>query len=138
MVLATIQGKNKEISSITALNGELIYDEKQQEYINKLIDILHENKVMYRKKQEIRKIRDKFVAFLEHSEADDIGRIRTAIVLYDKNTPKKEINKTLEAIGLNIDSFDLLLSKYKKRQMIINGAIIIVIAGVVILFKKSL
>lgn len=132
MVVATIQGKNKETDQITALNGHLIYEDEEQKYINQIIDIIDSKKINYRQKEEIRYAGDKFIAFLRHNQTDDIGRTRYAIMLYDKNTPKEEIDKTLEIMGLNINNFEQILKSYKKTQKLIKG-IYIVIAGVLIL-----
>ena len=127
MIIATIQGKNKKEETITTLNGEFIHNKEEQRYIDEIYR--NTRKIKYKNKQGIYPVKDKFLAFAEHPENDDIGRIRTAMIFYDKNTPKKEIDKTLEVMGLDIRNFNELLNKYKQKRIIINVTVFLTLTA---------
>ena len=127
MIIATIQGKNKKEETITTLNGEFIHNDEEQRYIDEIYR--NTRKIKYKNKQGIYPVKDKFLAFPEHPENDDIGRIRTAMIFYDKNTSKKEIDKTLEVMGLDIRNFNELLNKYKQKRIIINVTVFLTLTA---------
>lgn len=127
MIIATIQGKNKKEETITTLNGEFIHNDEEQRYIDEIYR--NTRKIKYKNKQGIYPVKDKFLAFAEHPENDDIGRIRTAMIFYDKNTSKKEIDKTLEVMGLDIRNFNELLNKYKQKRIIINVTVFLTLTA---------
>ena len=51
------------------------------------------------------------------------------MIFYDKNTPKKEIDKTLEVMGLDIRNFNELLNKYKQKRIIINVTVFLTLTA---------
>lgn len=136
MVLATIQGKNSQNDQITALNGKIIFGEDEQKQIDDLIDFRSKFKITYKQREEFIKKGNKFFVFLKHIEPDDIGRTRVAMLLYDKNTPKDEIEKTLNVMGLDVANFNNILNKYKTKRVIIGAIICLVVAGVIIYLKR--
>ena len=107
MIIATIQGKNKKEETITTLNGEFVYGDEEQRCIDKIL--ANTKNIGNIGKQKFCSVNDNFIVFIDHPEKDDIGRIRTAMVFYNKDITKEEIYKTIEKMGLDIQNFDKLL-----------------------------
>ena len=102
MITATIQGisdKNNQ-QHITAFNGEIIDGDITQEKINQLYKDCYE--VSLNDKELYCELKNgKLFCAIEHPVLDDIGRIRTALIVWDKDTPRETIRKTLGVMGLS-------------------------------------
>lgn len=155
MIRATIQGKDKANNrrSITAQNAVLIVDEMAQKAcINAILrdcKNVSANDEIYCELEN-----DKFFCVLNHPEKDDIGRVRGALIVWDKNTSQELIEKTLEVMGLEKKRFLKLKNDYEIRQkesknnkemcvvckrkntLVVVGAVAVIAAAVYILLKN--
>ena len=116
MIIATIQGISRADNGkhITAYNGSLITGKEQENRVNELfrsigeIDVSEELFCFTKQGQ--------CLCAIEHPQKDEMGRIRTALILYDKDTSDAMIKQTLEVMGLEHERFDKLRQKYFERQ----------------------
>ena len=137
MIIATIQGENKKEETMTTLNGEFVYGDEQQRCIDKIL--ANTKNIDNRGKQKFCSVNDNFIVFIDHPEKDDIGRIRTAMVFYNKDITKEEIYKTIEKMGLDIQNFDKLQKEYTEKKALIKGAILFAVAvGTILWLKRDL
>lgn len=148
MITATIQGISSEnnCKHITAHNGKIIEGDIAQEKINQLYDDCYEvdlgDKELYCELGN-----GKLFCAIDHPVRDDIGRIRTALIVWDKNTPQKNIQDTIEVMGLSHSRLLELENEYnslkahsskkrsKKGLYIACGVAIIAITTIILLKK---
>ena len=147
MIIATIQGASAKQSYryITAVDGEIIPQEKQRKFINKLFDDGEE--VSMNKEEYLKLENGKLACAIFHPQKDDIGRKRYALLVWDEDTNEELIEQTIKIMGLELVRFDELKRDYerslnqKKTQALFNKIIaiglgVIVLAGIVILLRK--
>ena len=105
MISATISGKDKANNRkhITAQDGNLITGESQSECINVILKDCQNVNVSGEYYCELEN--GKLFCALYHTEKDDIGRRRTALIVWDKDTSNEMIQKTLEVMGLEYERF---------------------------------
>lgn len=117
MVYASMQGKNEDNKRVTAVDGKLLIAGEEENKI--LLDIA--KKLSTRRLDFSGMIRNlnrfERYCYLNHPEADDIGRPRKALIIWDKNESEENIRKTLEAIGINnFNEWELANEKYLKKD----------------------
>lgn len=115
MISATIQGidKSNNREHITAQNGKLITGEVQRECVNAILRDCKEvsaDDEMYCELDN-----GKLFCALYHPIKDDIGRLRIALIVLDKDTPNELIQKTLEVMGLDYERFLELKGAFEER-----------------------
>ena len=105
MISATIQGidKSNNRAHITAQNGSLITGEAQRECVNEILRDCREESVDDEVYCELDN--GKLFCALYHPVKDDIGRPRTALIVWDKDTSNELMQKTLEVMGLEFGRF---------------------------------
>lgn len=118
MISATIQGINKANNRkhTTAQNGKLITGEAQRECVNAILrDCKNESA-----DDEVYCELDngKLFCALYHPVKDDIGRMRIALIVWDKDTSNELIQKTLEVMGLELKRFLELKSEFEERFVV--------------------
>ena len=118
MISATIQGINKANNRkhTTAQNGKLITGEAQRECVNVILrDCKNESA-----DDEVYCELDngKLFCALYHPVKDDIGRMRIALIVWDKDTSNELIQKTLEVMGLSYERFLELKSEFEERFVV--------------------
>lgn len=115
MISATIQGINKANNRkhITAQNGKLITGEAQKECVNAILRDCREASADDEVYCELDN--GKLFCALYHPIKDDIGRMRIALIVWDKDTPNELIQKTLEVMGLEFKRFLELKSAFEER-----------------------
>lgn len=136
MISATIQGINKANNRkhITAQNGKLITGEAQRECVNAILRDCREASADDEVYCELDNA--KLFCALYHPQKDDIGRRRTALIVWDKDTPMELIQKTLEVMGLEFERFVRLQAEFeaerKARQSGVAKNTLIIVGGVVL------
>lgn len=115
MISATIQGIHKENNRkhTTAQNGKLITGEAQKECINAILRDCKDESVDDEVYCELDN--GKLFCALYHPMKDDIGRMRIALIVWDKDTSNELIQKTLEVMGLEYERFLELKGEFDKR-----------------------
>lgn len=130
MISAMIQATNKDKNSIVALNGQILSGDEAREQAESIFDEV--DNIKYGDKEEIQKIRsNQFFCNLYHSQKDDLGRIRTALIIWDKDTPAELIQSTIKALGLDFGKWKKLFADYqqrrKKQTLMLSLAVFVVI-----------
>lgn len=142
MISATIQGKSVGDNHTTARDGKLITKEAQKRCID---DILNDCSEVDTRKTKFYKLSGgKFLCVLSHPEKDDAGRVRSALIVWDKDTDDMLIQKTLEVMGLEFERFLELKHKFETRQrvgvskntLVIVGSIALLAFAAYLLLKK--
>lgn len=115
MISATIQGIHKENNGkhTTAQNGKLITGEAQRKCVNAILKAFRGIKVREESYFEIDS--GELLCTLYHPIKDDIGRMRIALIVWDKDTPNELIQKTLEVMGLDYERFLELKGGFEER-----------------------
>ena len=115
MISATIQGKDKSNNRqhTTAKNGELITGEAQKKCVNAILKDSQNVNIDGEYYCELEN--SKFFCALYHPECDDIGRMRIALIVWDKDTSDELIQKTLEVMGFEYNHFLELKSEFEAR-----------------------
>jgi len=112
MIVATIQGVSlsNNCKHITALNGKLIIGGEQEKHIDCIYGAINEINV----ENEIfcKVAKRQYFCALCHPKKDEMDRIRTALILYDKHTSEQEISQTLKVMGLDYGKFKELRTAY--------------------------
>lgn len=136
MISATIQGVDKanNRARISAQNGKLITGEAQRECVNAILRDCKDISVNEELYCELDNA--KFFCALYHPQKDDIGRRRTALIVWDKDTPMELIQKTLEVMGLEFERFVRLQADFeaerKARQSGVAKNTLIIVGGIVL------
>lgn len=149
MISATISGKDKANNRqhITAQNGKLIIGDVQTKCVNAILEDCKEVNVGGEYYCELEN--GKLFCALYHAEKDDIGRRRTALIVWDKDTSNEIIQKTLEVMGLEYERFLGLKSEFevsvksnqkigtnKNKLVAIIGGVALVVFVAYLLIKK--
>lgn len=143
MISATIQGKYKENRGkhITAQDGKLIIGEAQTKCVNAILKDCQNVNVSGEYYCELEN--GKLFCALYHAEKDDIGRKRTALIVWDKDTSNEIIQKTLEVMGLEFERFKRLEREFKrnkigvsKNALVAIGVIALVASAIYLVVKK--
>lgn len=118
MINATISGIHKENhrKHITAQNGELVTDETQRECVNAILKECSGIKVRGDSFFELDS--GKLFCSLCHPIRDDLGRMRIALIVWDKDTSNELIQKTLEVMGLEFERFLELKGEFEERFVV--------------------
>ena len=144
MIRATIQGKDKANNRkhITAQNATLITGEAQTKCVNAILRDCKNVSVSGELYYELDN--GKLFCALYHPEKDDIGRVRTALIIWDKDTSQELIQKTLEVMGLEFERFLELKREFEsqkrvgvsKNTLVIVGGVALLVLAAYLLFKK--
>lgn len=115
MISATISGIHKENhrKHITVQNGELVTDEAQNVCVNAILKECRGIKVRGDSYFELDS--GKLFCSLCHTIRDDLGRMRIALIVWDKDTSNELIQKTLEVMGLEIERFLELKGAFEEQ-----------------------
>ncbi|MDL0089405.1 hypothetical protein [Campylobacter gastrosuis] len=132
MILATF--KKRDGTSITAKNAQILNGDDEQNAIHEIISTINAHGIMCRRKQEIRRAGDKFVAFLDPNFMKKQGC--SLIILCDKNSTNDEINATLRALSVDNLLFKKALRHYRLAQ--ISKLIFVLVILVLILFLLNI
>lgn len=145
MITATVQGISQENNRkhISAQDGKIITGKIEQEQVTRLyMDCESVNL----NTQELFCELDngKLFCALYHPEKDDIGRVRTALIVWDKDTSQELIQKTLEVMGLEFERFLELKREFEsqkrvgvsKNTLVIVGGVALLVLAAYLLFKK--
>ncbi|MEI0485148.1 hypothetical protein [Brachyspira intermedia] len=143
MIVATIQGKD-DGRHITAINGKLVKGDEQQNAIDVLYSKISKIN-LGNKNFGIKQINShELFCYMEHPEKDIYGRKRIAYIVFDKNEDSNLIEKTINEMGLNYNTFNELYTKFlndKKMLMCIGigiGVAVLVSATVFIIYDSNL
>lgn len=138
MISATIQGIHKENNRehITAQNGKLIIGEEQRECVNEILRDCREASADDEVYCELDN--GKLFCALYHPVKDDIGRMRIALIVWDKDTPNELIQKTLEVMGLEFERFLELKSEFEgqfaaKQKGGVSKSTVAIVGGIALL-----
>ena len=143
MISATIQGIHKENNGkhTTAQNGKLITGEAQRKCVNAILKAFRGIKV--RKESYFEIDSGELLCTMYHPIKDDIGRMRIALIVLDKDTPNELIQKTLEVMGLDFERFLKLRRKFKLQKVGVSSNTLVIVGGMVLvafaicfIFKK--
>lgn len=144
MITATVQGESQEnnYKHISAQDGKIITGKKEEEQVAQLyrdcdsVDL--DSDELYCEIEN-----GKLFCAIYHPERDDIGRTRIALIVWDKDTSKELIQKTLEVMGFDFERFKRLEREFKrnkigvsKNALLIIGVIALVGIGVYLAVKK--
>ena len=143
MISATISGKDKANNRkhITAQNGKLITGEAQIKCVNAILKDCQNVNVSGEYYCELEN--GKLFCALYHAEKDDIGRKRTALIVWDKDTSNEMIQKTLEVMGLEFERFKRLEREFKRNKIgvsknaLVAIGVIALVASVIYLVVKK-
>lgn len=141
MVYASMQGKDENNKRVTAVDGRLLTAGEEENKI--LLDIA--KKLSTRRLDFSGMIRNlnrfERYCYLNHPEVDDIGRLRKALIIWDKNDSEENIKKTIEAIGINnFNEWKLANEEYIRKDFqkkIIIGVSIVTITIIAITIIKG-
>ena len=144
MIIATIQGKEYGGEHVTAIDGKLVKGEEKQNAIDTLYHKI--SKIKFGNgSYGIKKINsNELFCYMEHPERDIYGRRRIALILFDKNEDSNLIEKTINEMGLNYNTFKELYTKFindKKMLLCIGigiGVAVLVSAAVFIIYDSNL
>ena len=143
MITATIQGISGENNRehISACDGKIITGKQAEKLVNQLYDDCYEvdlgSDELYLKMPN-----GKFFAAMFHPQKDDIGRLRIALIVWDKDTSNELIKQTLEVMGLDYERFLELRREFRakkvgsKNALIILGGVALLAAVAYFLLKK--
>lgn len=145
MITATIQGISQKNNRkhISAQDGKIIRGKIEQEQITQLYkDCASVNLDAQELFCELDN--GKFFCALYHPQKDDIGRVRIALIVWDKDTSQELIQKTLEVMGLEFERFLGLKREFESRQkvgvskntLVVVGGIALLALATYLLFKK--
>lgn len=118
MITATIQGISKENNQkhISAYNGTIITDEVEKERVAQLYRDCYE---VNSNTEKFRLLKNgKFFCAIYHPQKDDIGRERTALIVWDKDTSQELVRKTLEVMGVEFERFLKLQSEFESKKRV--------------------
>lgn len=145
MITATVQGISQENNRkhISAQDGKIITGKIEQEQVTRLyMDCESVNL----NTQELFCELDngKLFCALYHPEKDDIGRVRTALIVWDKDTSQELIQETFEVMGLEFERFLELKREFEsqkrvgvsKNTLVIVGGVALLVLAAYLLFKK--
>lgn len=59
-----------------------------------------------------------FFCAIYHPQKDDIGRERTALIVWDKDTSQELVRKTLEVMGVEFEHFLKLQSEFESKKRV--------------------
>ncbi|OBV28747.1 hypothetical protein BKN38_08130 [Helicobacter sp. CLO-3] len=139
MVIATVQGKKlPEGIHTTVLNGRLVEGEEKEKCQSQISDITRRAHFKFSQDEIIKKVpkTDWFICLIYHLDRDDAGRLREAVVIWDKDDMRSDdLYNTLYAMGLSLGRWQKLYDSYLRRAAFIQIAVfaaIGVIAGALI------
>lgn len=138
MTLATIQPINTSESSIAICNGVVECDQKKVDWIfdeiyaiTKQIRLGHSEKFL--------RVGDKNLCFIFHPIPDISNRIRPATIVWDKDTPDEEIEKTFVQLGISFSRYLELKKAFQikrnNKKIFIGGLIFILIVVLYLVLK---
>lgn len=138
MISATIQGIHKANNRehITAQNGSLITGEAQRECVNEILRNCKNESTDDEVYCELDN--GKLFCALYHPVKDDIGRMRIAIIVWDKDTSNELIQKTLEVMGLEFGRFLELKGEFEgqfavKQKGGVSKSTVAIVGGIALL-----
>ncbi len=115
MTIATIQTckTGSDEPNITAKDGVILEGDNATKAVNELyknirdISVGNDEKIMPIHNTHL-------LCVIYHAQKDDKGRIRPALVLWDKNEDLNKVKETLKVMGLDRERFDELYTQYQK------------------------
>lgn len=137
MISAMIQAIHRDENDIVALNGQIISGTEARKHAQELFSII--SNVKFKENvEELKKVPHSKQVFcnLYHPIKDEFDRIRTAIIVWDKNTPMHLIQSTIEVMGLDFEKWQRLYAKYQQRQRKIKIGFVLVVLVVLALILK--
>ncbi len=124
MVSAMIQAVKKGENNVVAQDGQILAGAAAKRQAEAIFDDIDGLKF---KGEGVQKSSDntKLVCRLYHSEKDEAGRTRGAVVVWEKGTPQELIRQTIEVMGLDFERFRELFESYEKakKQNLLVGVI---------------
>lgn len=140
MVYSCIQGKEDMSRQIVAENGKLVEGFKADKVLTEIDKKITIKNLYYDGK--IRKInKSDLYCYLNHPEVDIANRKRIGLVIWDENDSEETIRKTINAIGLDINQWELSYEVYKnempefKKKLIIGIAVAAIVIITITIIK---
>lgn len=128
MILATMQPIHVHEQSFAMRDGII---KTNQEDMDQIFSEIYSTtkKVKLGHSEKLVSVGDKIVCFAFHPVNDSSGRKRSVIVVWDKNTPQSEIEKTFTQIGIPFAKYQELekefFSKKNNKKLIVLGLTIV-------------
>lgn len=128
MILATMQPIHAHEQSFAMRDGII---KTNQEDMDRIFSEIYSTtkKVKLGHSEKLVGVDDKIVCFVFHPIDDSSGRKRSVIIVWDKNTPRSEIEKAFMQIGIPFAKYQRLekefSSKKNNKKLIIFGLIIV-------------
>ena len=115
MISAMIQAIKRDENNVVVLDGQILSGDEARKCAENIFDEV--DKIKYSDKEQIQKIRsNKFFCNIYHPQKDDLGRIRTALIVWDKGTSLKLVQSTINALGLDYEKWEKLFGLYQKKR----------------------
>lgn len=138
MILATMQAVDTNEKSIALCNGVIECDQERKDWIfceiyttTKQIKLGHSEKFL--------KVGDKNLCFVFHPVRDVSNRIRPVTIVWDKDTPDKEVERTFIQLGIPFSKYlelkKVFQIKQNNKKIFIGSLIFALIVVLYLIFK---
>ena len=133
MILATRQSLTTgDVSSVSALNGKALEFDLAQQYAREFYRIVRGFE--FPKDERIVLFKNRyFICVQYHPKRDDKNGICPVGILWDKDEKLEDVERTIEAMDLNVSRFRELYTQYQARrinQLLEQRKILLITSGV--------
>ena len=138
MIMATIQGRNINDNGkhTTACDGKLVDGMEQEKCMSELFRAIRDISVKGEKFCDLKT--NRLFCAIEHPQRDEIDRIRTALIVYDRDTSEAMIKQTIEIMGLDYARFQSLREEYQKSLESKKGGFLLKAVGAIFIMATIL